>query len=110
MYLDFSNIGKRLQQTRINRKITQDQMAEYLEISMNDVENLENGKATIELEKFIKLCDFLNISILDVLNGRNNHIIGYMDKELYELIITCNLEKQKFIYNMVKLLIKDQVV
>ena len=33
-----------------------------------------------------------------------------MDKDLYELIVRCNIEKQKLIYNMVKLLIKNRVV
>ena len=110
MNLDFSNIGKRMQETRIQNKITKKQMAEDLGISIKDISNLENGKINIELEKFITICDFLNISIYDVLNEKNENIIRYMDKDLYELIIKCNLEKQKLIYNMVKLLIKNQVV
>ena len=110
MNLDFSNIGKRLQKTRISNKISQRQMAEYLGISINYISGLENGKVEIELKKFMRICDFLNISIYDVLNEKNDNIIRYMDKELYELIIKCNMEKQRLICNMVKLLIKNQVV
>ena len=110
MNLNFSNIGKRIQATRIENKISQKQMAEYLGISINYISHLENGKVNIELQNFVKICDFLNISIYDVLNEKNENIINYMDKELYELIIKCNMEKQKLICNMVKLLIKNQVV
>ncbi len=110
MNLDFSNIGKRMQETRIQNKITKKQMAEDLGISIKDISNLENGKIDIELEKFITICDFLNISIYDVLNEKNENIIRYMDKDLYELIIKCNLEKQRFIYHMVKLMLKNQIV
>ena len=110
MNLDFSNIGKRIQKTRMQNKITQKQMAEYLGISMHYISKLENGKTNIELEKFMKICDFLNISIYDVLNEKNENIIRYMDKDLYELIIKCNLEKQRFIYHMVKLMLKNQIV
>ena len=110
MNLDFSNIGKRMQETRIQNKITKKQMAEDLGISIKDISNLENGKINIELEKFITICDFLNISIYDVLNEKNENIIRYMDKDLYELIIKCNLEKQRFIYHMVKLMLKNQIV
>lgn len=110
MNLDFSNIGKRMQETRIQNKITQKQMAEDLGISIKDISRLENGKIDIELEKFITICDFLNISIYDVLNEKNENIIRYMDKDLYELIIKCNLEKQRFIYHMVKLMLKNQIV
>lgn len=110
MDMDFSNIGKRIQTTRMENKVSQKEMADYLGISMNYISKLENGKTKIELKTFIKICDFLNISIYDVLNEKSDHIIRYMDKDLYELIIKCNLEKQKLIYNMVKLLIKNQVV
>ena len=110
MNLDFSNIGKRMQETRIQNKITKKQMAEDLGISIKDISNLENGKIDIELEKFITICDFLNISIYDVLNEKNENIIRYMDKELYELIIRCSLEKQRLIYHMVKLMFKNQIV
>ncbi len=110
MNIDFSNIGKRIQITRIENKITQKEMADFLGMSMNYISKLENGKTKIELKTFIKICDFLNVSIYDVLNEKNDHIIRYMDKELYELIIQCNLKKQSLICNMVKLLIKNQVV
>ncbi len=110
MNLDFSNIGKRLQETRIQNQISQKYMAEYLNISIPYIRKLENGKINIELEKFLKICDFLNISIQDVLNEKNQNTVKYMDKELYELIMKCNLEKQKLICSMVKLLFKNQVI
>ena len=110
MNMDFSNIGKRIQATRMENKISQKEMADFLGISMNYISRLENGKTKIELKMFIKICDFLNISIYDVLNEKSDNIIRYMDKELYELIVKCNLEKQRLICNMVKLLIKNQVV
>ena len=110
MEMDFFNIGKRLQATRIQNKITRKQMAEKLEISEDTIEKIENGIVNLELKKFIEICEFLNISVYDVLNNKNENIIKYMDKDLYELIVRCNIEKQKLIYNMVKLLIKNRVV
>ena len=110
MEIDFFNIGKRLQETRIQNKITRKQMAEKLEISEDTIEKIENGIVNLELKKFIEICEFLNISVYDVLNNKNENIIRYMDKDLYELIVRCNIEKQKLIYNMVKLLIKNRVV
>lgn len=110
MNIDFSNVGKRIQKTRIEKKISQREMADFLGISLNYISKLENGKTKIDLKIFIKICNFLNISIYDVLNENSDNIIRYMDKDLYDLIIKCNLEKQRLIYNMVKLLIKNQVV
>ena len=110
MNMDFSNIGKRLQETRIQNKISQKEMAEKLGISTSYIHQLENGKVNAEFEKFVRVCDFLNVSVYEVLNEKNENIMRYMDKELYELIIKCSIEKQKFIYHMVKLLLKNQVI
>ena len=110
MEIDFFNIGKRLQETRIQSKITQEQMAEKLGIPKDSIEKIENGIVNLELRRFIEICEFLNISVYDVLNNKKENIIRYMDKDLYELIVRCNIEKQKLIYNMVKLLIKNRVV
>ena len=94
MNVDFSNIGKRIQATRVANKISLEEMADFLSISVNDIINFENGEATIELKTFTQICDFLNISIYDVLNEKSDNIIRYLGKDLYELIIKCNLEKQ----------------
>ena len=110
MEIDFSNIGKRLQETRIQNKITKKQMAEKLGITQDAIDKIEKGVANLELKRFIEICEFLNISVYDVLNNKNENIIRYMDKDLYEIIVRCNIEKQKLIYNMVKLLIKNRVV
>lgn len=110
MDIDFSNIGRRLQETRIQSKITQKQMSEKLGIPEDSIEKIENGIVNLELKRFIEICEFLNISVYDVLNNKKENIIRYMDKDLYELIVRCNIEKQKLIYNMVKLLIKNRVV
>ena len=110
MDIDFSNIGRRLQETRIQSKITQKQMSEKLGIPEDSIEKIENGIVNLELKRFIEICEFLNVSVYDVLNNKKENIIRYMDKDLYELIVRCNIEKQKLIYNMVKLLIKNRVV
>ena len=107
---DFSNIGKRLKETRNQQKITKEQMAEQLGMTTTCIDKIEKGKIGVEFRRFSGICNFLNISIYDVLNERNENIIRYMDKDLYELIVMCNIEKQKLIYQMVKLLIKNQVV
>ena len=81
-----------------------------LGIPKDSIEKIENGIVNLELKRFIEICEFLNISVYDVLNNKKENIIRYMDKDLYELIVRCNIEKQKLIYNMVKLLIKNRVV
>ena len=43
MNMDFSNIGKRIQATRMENKISQKEMGDFLGISLNYISRLENG-------------------------------------------------------------------
>ena len=110
MNIDCLNMGKRLHETRLQKGITQEEMAKKLNISINEIRNLENGKLDISLRDFVTICEFLNISIYEVLNEKSENIMVYMNKDLYELIVRCNVKNQELIYKMVKLLLKNQVV
>lgn len=59
-------LGKRLQEIRKIRKLTQEQIAEYVDIDTSSVSNIENGKyypSAENLEKFLKI---LNIKPSDI--------------------------------------------
>ena len=51
--------------------ITQDELAERLDVSRQSISKWENGECMPEAEKLIKLSDILDIS-LDELTGRKN--------------------------------------
>lgn len=109
MCVDYDKIGKRIKATREEKKISIKDMSLKLDIPEIYIEELEQGNAKISLAKFIELCNFLDISIYEVLNTKYENINNYMDKELYELIIGCTKKKQKLIYSMVQLMIKTQI-
>lgn len=109
MSIDYNMLGKRIKMTREDKKISIKDIASKLDISEVYIEELEKGEAKISIAKFIELCDFLDISIYEVLNDKSTHINKYMDKELYELIIGCSKKSQKLIYSMVQLMIKTQI-
>lgn len=108
MSVDYITIGKKLEKTRENRDLTQKQLANKLEITVSEMEEIEKGNLKINLKQFINLCNILNISIFEVFDTSNKQINSFMDKELYELIIGCDYKKQKLIYNMVKLIVNTQ--
>ena len=85
-------------------------IANLLNISKKTIDDLENGIAKISLVDFIKICDLLDISVLDILDIQNRDMNNCIDKQLYELILQCNINKQKLIYNIVNLAIKTQII
>ena len=65
-------MGHRLQNARKKRHLTQQQLAEAVNISVGHLSKIERGIKTISLEKLTELCDALNISIEWVLTGAVN--------------------------------------
>ena len=110
MNMDFSNIGNMIHQIRVEKNLTVEELAKKLNMSVEFVNDIENGIFDAELLKVIELCDFFNISIYEVLNKKNENKIHYIDRNLYDLILKCNMEKQKLIYNIVKSLENNKII
>lgn len=62
-------IGKRINARRRELGLTQEALAERMEVSVQMISNLELGKKAIRPENLIKLCDVLNVSSDYVLRG-----------------------------------------
>jgi len=75
-------IGERLKMLRKNRKITQEELAEILNIQKSTVSLYETGKSDPSDEVKIKIAKYFKIS-LDYLAGIIDEEIGYYDKDSF---------------------------
>lgn len=64
------DLGSTIYKLRTAKNLSQEDLAERLEVSRQSVSKWENNTATPDLEKLIKLCDIFEIS-LDELAGRS---------------------------------------
>lgn len=62
MKLDFKECGKRIQQLRKERGLTQEQLAEQLNVSQNTIAKIEFGLRRPFVDFLIELSEFFNIS------------------------------------------------
>lgn len=63
-------IGKRIQMRRKQQGMTQEQLADKMDVSIQMVSNLERGNKAIRIENLIKLSQILNISTDYILTGK----------------------------------------
>lgn len=63
------NLGERIYELRIEKNLSQGDLADALDVSRQSVSKWENNMAVPDLDKLIKLCDIFEIS-LDELTGR----------------------------------------
>ena len=55
-------LGKKIKQSRLSKKYTQEYVAESIDISIDLLRNLENGRNISSVPTLLNLCNFLNIS------------------------------------------------
>lgn len=107
MALDYSVIGGRIRKSRIKNNLTQENLAEKLNVSVAFISRIERGSTHINLTRLSEICAILNIDEGTILNGSSMDSKHYLSNEFTELLKNCPKEKQKLIYDIAKLIITE---
>ena len=102
MAIDYSVIGSRIKQARLAKNMTQEDLADKIDISVAFLSRVERGNSHINLKRLNQLCGLLDVSEGYLLNGASSSSENYLDKEFTDLIKSVSPEKQKLIYNVAK--------
>ena len=102
MALDYTVIGQRIKQARLAKNLTQEDLAEQIDISVAFLSRVERGNSHINLKRLNQLCNLLDVSEGYLLNGASSNSQNYLDKEFADLIKSVSPEKQKLIYTIAK--------
>ena len=105
MALNYSIIGERLKQARMNKKLTQEKLAEKLDVSVAFLSRIERGSSYINLKRLNQICSILDVTEGEILNGVSKDSSTYLNKDLSNLIKNCPPEKLNLIYNIAKVIV-----
>ena len=73
MNVSFKVIGRNLRQIRLNNKLTQEQAAEILNISLLHYGRLERGERAVSLVQLARIAELLNTSIEALMFGASDY-------------------------------------
>ena len=107
MALDYSIIGERLKKARMSKKLTQEQLAEEIDVSVAFLSRVERGNVKINLARLTQICDILDISIAYILTGTGSNSRNYLTEDFSNLLKDCPPEKIKLIYDIAKVIINQ---
>ena len=62
MALDFSIIGERIKRARLDKHLTQEKVAEKLDVSVAFLSRIERGTSHINLKRLSEICSILDVS------------------------------------------------
>jgi len=100
--VDFIMIGKRIQEHRNRCKKTQQKLAEEMDITVEYLSRIENGKIKFNLVTLYFIADKLEVLPEDLISGTSSLTKNYLDKELADVFHACTPEKKRIIYNHAK--------
>ncbi len=100
MALNYTIIGVRLRQARINKKMTQEVLAEKLDVSVAYISRIERGSTNINLKRLSEICALLDVSEGEILSGTSSESTSYLNKAFSDLLKNCPTEKIDLIYKI----------
>ena len=103
MFIDYKLLGRRIAKHRKDNHITQERLAEQMNVSTAYISKIERGSAQLSLERLVQICQLLCASPSVLLYGSDPEDSSYMLPELGALIRQCPKETLP----LIKALIED---
>ena len=103
---DYVLIGEQIKFWRQQRRLTQEQLAEMVELTPGFISLIETGKKRASLETLLSICRALNITTNDLLVG--NQIIQSSDynTEFSEMTVKLNESERHLVFEITKAVCK----
>ena len=100
MALDYNIIGERLKKARVEKNMTQEKLAEQLDVSIAFLSRIERGSSHINLKRLTQICEILGVSEGSILNGVSSNSNNYLTSEFNEILNSVSSDKQKLIFKV----------
>ncbi len=103
MAVDYKLIGERIKSKRKERKITQEKLAELLDVSVGYVSQLERGITKINLERLSEIADLLDTDIAVFLSGTSYYSPNYLLNDIDQLVGDMPAKDRELLFKILKL-------
>lgn len=100
-----SALGKRIREERKKSNLTQEQLAELINVSTTYVGFIERGERSITLDKLVNIATALGISVDYLLRDSVTVNSSAQEKLLLKLFSSANSQQKDFILEMIKLIL-----
>jgi len=90
MEIDYKAIGKRIKIARIKADLTQENLAETINLSPTHLSNIENGSTKVSLSSIVKIANALSVTADDLLCENVIKARVQFEKNIEELLKDCD--------------------
>lgn len=102
MKLNYKTIGTRIKIHRKMKNVTQEQMAEALNLSVGFISQLERGICKVSLDTLANIIEYLDCSFTDILEYSDKKNESYNQVQLNALYMSMTPEDQRIMYKIME--------
>ena len=101
---DYNVIGRRIKAARIQQRLTQEELADKIDVSVAFMSRIERGQSAINLKRLTQIAEILKVSPGYLLTGSNTASKDYLREDFKQVLEKCTPEKQRLIYAISELI------
>lgn len=105
--IDYVSIGKRIKEIRLKRGITQEKLAETVNISVPHISRIENGWASPSLQTLVDICNALDITIDDLMQDSIPAARRNAEGALGEIVADCTVEELNLLADVAQTILRN---
>lgn len=90
MTLDYQAIGKRIKIARIRNDITQERLAELVDLSTGHMSNIETGSGNVSLKTLVNIANVLDVSMEYLVSDSVVNSSVVIRKDIQDILEDCD--------------------
>ena len=98
--VNYELIGRRIRELRLQQKITQERLAELIDMSVPYVSYIETAKKKPSLETLIRISNALGITMDELLTGNQLHNPTDYQTDIDLLLAECSQNEKRLIFGL----------
>lgn len=102
MELDYTAIGKRIRARRSRLGLSQEQMAERANLSVQHVSHIETANTKLSLPVLVQIANTLGVTPNDLLCDSLEHAADAYRNEIDEIVADCDIHTLRVVSEIVK--------
>ena len=100
MSLNFIIIGRRVKESRLQKRMSQAALAERIDMSVTYISHIETAKKQASLESLVRIANVLGVTVDHMLNGNQANDPAEYQTDLVQLIEGCTSYEKRIIYEI----------
>ena len=102
MILDYSAMGNRIKECRKKKDLTQEKIAEIMDMSVSFISRIERGSVKVSLETLVKIASILDVSPCYFIDGTIKTNNEYLKNDLINTTMNFDNKKMNLILELAK--------